>query len=209
MQRSLTFGYWAMIVGGLLLAVGSAVAMLNSGQPMSARALTSSFIVSAALRLLGAIALIIGVTAIFTRESDTAGRFGLLAYVLVIANMVLQAGWMWADLFLSGAVAGLAPGILDGAVDDPRLTGAFLGAWFMNSAFILLGAATLRARVFPRTVGWALIGMGTITLVPLPVDGPVYEVIIGATAAVAGIAARRVASVQDPSVRPDRELATA
>jgi hypothetical protein len=73
---------------------------------------------------------------------------------------------------------------------------AFLTAWVLNSTFILLGIATLRSRVFAKPVGWALVAMGAVTLVPLPFDGPVYEVLIGAACVVAGVFARRVAAVR-------------
>jgi hypothetical protein len=63
-------------------------------------------------------------------------------------------------------------------------------AWFLNATFILLGIATLRAKVFGRVVGWSLRAVGVITLVPLPVDGPWFEVLIGLAFAVAGWFAR-------------------
>lgn len=192
MQRFLSFGYLALIAGGLLLSFGSALSLTLTGDPFSVQVATGTFAVSAGLRLVGAVGVIIGLTAVYVRESDQAGRLGLVAYVLVILNMVLQASWMWADLFVSGAIAASAPGILDGTVADPRLDAGFLLAWFMNATFIVLGIATLRARVFVRPVGWALVAIGVITLVPLPFDGPVYEVLIGAACAVAGFSARRV-----------------
>jgi hypothetical protein len=207
MQRYLSFGYLVTIVGGLLLAGGSALALTIGADPFSARVVTTTFAVSAALRLLGAIAIIIGVTAIYVRESSRAGTFGLVAYLLVIVNMVLQAGTMWSDLFVTGALATHAPEVLDGTVSDARLDMAFLTAWVLNSTFVLLGIATLRARVFPRLVGWMLILMGAITVIPLPFDGPVFEVVIGAACAVAGFAARRVAPIPMDSVEAARVLA--
>jgi hypothetical protein len=191
MQRFLSFGYLSVIVGGLLLALGSALSLTVTVEPFSAKAATGVFVVSSVLRLLGAMALIVGITAVYVRESDVAGRLGLAAYVLVIGNLVLQAGWMWSDTFVAGTLATNAPGVLDGTVEDPRLTAGFLIAWFMNAAFILLGIATLRARVFARTVGWAFVAIGVVTLVPLPFDGPVYEVLIGSACVVAGVFARR------------------
>jgi hypothetical protein len=126
-----------------------------------------------------------------------------------MANMVLQAGWMWADLFLSGALAANAPGVLDGTVMDPRLDAGFLLAWLMNAMFIALGIATLRAGVFARTVGWALIAMGVVTLVPLPFDGPMYEVLIGAACIGAGVTARRVPPILMERAAADQHLASA
>ncbi len=195
MQRFLSFGYLALIAGGLLLAAGSALSLTLPPDAFSIQVTSGTFMVSAGLRLAGAVGIIVGLTAVYVREADRSGRLGLVAYVLVIVNMVLQSGWMWADLFVSGVLATGSPGVLDGTVQDPRLDAAFLSAWLMNATFIVLGVATLRARVFPRPVGWALIAAGVVTLVPLPVDGPVYEVIIGAAVAIAGVTSRRVAPI--------------
>jgi hypothetical protein len=200
MQRYLSFGYLAMILGGLLLAAGSALSLTIPDEPFSAKVVTSVFVVSSALRLLGTTAIIVGVTAIVVRQSPRSGAFGLAAYSLVMVNLVLQAGTMWSDTFVTGALAAYAPQVIDGSTADGRLDAAFLSAWILNTTFVLLGIATLRARVFDRLVGWMLITMGAITLIPLPVDGPVYEVVIGAACAVAGISARRVAAMAaDPS----------
>jgi hypothetical protein len=207
MQRFLSFGYVAVIVGGLLLALGSALSLTITVEPFSAQVVTGTFVLSAGLRLLGAIAMIIGLTAVYVRQSDRAGVLGLVAFVLVIANMVLQAATMWTDLFVTGAIAANAPQVLDGTAPDARLDMAFLTAWVLNSTFILLGIATLRSRVFAKPVGWALVVMGAMTLVPLPFDGPVYEVVIGAACVVAGMFARRVAAVRVEVVAADPVLA--
>ncbi len=76
---------------------------------------------SKAVRLLGVIAMTIGFTALYVRASDPAGRFGLFAFTLVVANMIAQAAWMWSDLFLTSALAQNSPGVLDGTIDSPRI----------------------------------------------------------------------------------------
>ena len=207
MQRFLSFGYVIAVAGGLLLALGSAMQALLTDPVLSVAASTPIFTTTAVLRLLGSAAVLIGLTAIYIRCADRAGLFGLVAYVLVVLNMILQTGWMWSDAFIAPALAGAAPGILDGTVDAPRLTIAFLAAWIMNASIALLGIAVLRSRTFPRTVGIALIVMGAVTLFPLPVDGPVYEVIIGLACAVAGVAAHR-GQTGDATVEPVGVAAT-
>ena len=99
--------------------------------------------------------------------------------------MLLQGGWMFADLFVAPSFAHAAPEILDGQ-SPARLSAGFLAAWFANTSFILLGIASLRARVLPITSSIALILAGALTVIPLPVDGPAYEVGIGVAAALAG-----------------------
>ena len=192
MSRFLTYGYTLAIIGGLLLASGSALqTATTNGQTFSAQVLTTAFALSATLRLLGAIAMTIGFTALYVRASDPAGRFGLFAFTLVVANMIAQAAWMWSDLFLTSALAQNSPGVLDGTIDSPRIGVGMLTAWLLNTSIALLGIALLRARVFPRTVGIALLVAGAITALPLPFDGPMYEVIIGLAVLTAGVAARR------------------
>lgn len=112
-----------------------------------------------------------------------------------MANLVLQAGWMFSDLFVAPVLADVAPQILDG--DTPsRLGIGFMLAWLANTSLVLLGFAVLRTRSLPLPVGWGLIVAGAVTLVPLPVDGPIYEIVIGVALVVAAAAARRTASVR-------------
>lgn len=204
MQRFLDVGRLALILGGLLLATGAGLqAATSGGDPFSVQVTTSVFTASAALRLVGAIALVVGFTALYLPAADRAGRLGLIAYVLVVANLILQAGWMWADLFISGALAANAPEVLDGSADDARMGVGFMLAWLFNTAFVLLGIALLRSRTYSRGVGAAVVVMGAITLVPMPFDGPVYEVIIGAMAALAGVLAVRTATAPLAATYPE------
>jgi hypothetical protein len=190
-KRFISFGYIAMVVGGLVLAIGSLIEGLNRpGDPFSQQVTTSAFALSAGLRLIGAALALIGVIAICVRQADRAGRFGLAAYVLVVINMVMQLGSMWADLFVTDMLGRHAPALLDESSLQGRLGIGFMTAWLLNATFILLGIATLRARVFGRVVGWSLLAVGVITLLPLPFDGPWFEVLIGAGFALAGWFAR-------------------
>lgn len=205
MERYLRFGYWSTLIGGLLLLAGAALTAVNAnGQPFSEQVVTSTFAVATSLRLLGVMAMIIGFAAIAARQSSSLGRFGLVAYGLAVANLVLQAGWMFSDLFVTSVLAARAPDVLDGTGDTGRLGAAFLIAWLMNVSIALFGVATLRARVLPRTVGWSLVAAGLLTLVPLPFDGPVYEVMIGAAVAIAGWSLRKVAPLQLSALDPER-----
>lgn len=201
MTRSVSFSFRAMLVGGVLLALGAGLMALNKpGADFSVQVLTGQFAVAAVLRLVGTTLALIGIAGIHARQSDRAGVFGQIAYVLVVFNLILQISWMWSDLFMTRPLATYAPGLLDGTVDQGRLGVAFLMAWLMNATFSLLGIATLRAKVYRRTAGWAMIAAGAITLVPLPVDGPIYEVFIGLAFAVVGWSVLGTSPVVEPDV---------
>jgi hypothetical protein len=185
MERFIRGGIAAAILGGLLLAAGAALAVMPAGhQQFSDQVLTGMFTAAAALRFSGAILMTWGVISLYLAQADQAGRLGLVAVVACLANMALQGGWMFCDLFAAPSFAHAAPEVLNNP--SGPLTVGFMAAWLANISFVLLGIATLRARVLPKTTGFALIAAGAITLVPLPADGPVYEVIIGIAFAIAG-----------------------
>jgi cytochrome c oxidase assembly factor CtaG len=189
MERFIRAGTVAAILGGLLLAVGSFLRLLPPHyEQFSDEAVTGSFLVSSALRFVGAILMTWGLVGIYSRQADRAGRLGLVAIVACLANMALQGGWIFADVFVAPTFADAAPQILN-ADSDGRLGVAGMAAWLANTSFVLLGVASLRARVLPKICGIALLVAGAVTLVPLPVDGPAYEVIIGIAFAVAGVRA--------------------
>jgi len=185
MERFIRGGIAAAILGGLLLATGASLMLAPAGdQQFSDMAATGIFTVAAALRFTGVMLMTWGVISLYLAQADRAGRLGLIAVVACLASMALQTGWIFCDLFAAPSFAHAAPGVLNNPTGP--LTAGFMAAWLANISFVLLGVATLRARVLPSTSGLALITVGVITLVPLPADGPGYEVIIGIVFAIAG-----------------------
>lgn len=190
MERFVRLGLIAAAVGGALLACGALFALLPPHYAnFSDQVVTGRYALSSGLRLLGAVAMTWGLIALYLRQADRAGSLGLVAVIFCLANMLLQGGWMFADLFVAPSFARAAPDILNGHA-PARLSAGFLVAWFANSSFLLLAVATFRARVLPVASGMALLVAGVVTLIPLPMDGPAYEVVIGLAMVVAGTRGR-------------------
>jgi len=185
MERFIRGGIAAAILGGLLLATGASLMLAPAGdQQFSDMAATGIFTVAAALRFTGVMLMTWGVISLYLAQADRAGRLGLIAVVACLASMALQTGWIFCDLFAAPSFAHAAPQVLNDP-SGPLMVG-LIAAWLARASFILLGIASLRARVLPKTSGFALIAAGAITLVPLPGgDQAVYEVIIGIAFAVA------------------------
>jgi hypothetical protein len=185
MERFARFGLIAGLVGGLLLAVGAGL-LATSSDPMSAQAVTTPFVAGGVLRLAGGIGMVLGVSGL-TALCAPRGRTLLFGgYVLAVAGLVLNLGWIWADVFVSDTLAKVAPEVLDGTGVDlgTRLDAGFLAAWLANLGLALLALGVALARVVSRW-SWLALGLGgVITLVPMPFDGPVYEVVIGGAVAV-------------------------
>jgi hypothetical protein len=185
MERFIRGGIAAAVLGGLLLATGASLMLAPAGdQQFSDMAATGIFTVAAALRFTGVMLMTWGVISLYLAQADRAGRLGLIAVVACLASMALQTGWIFCDLFAAPSFAHAAPQVLNDP-SGPLMVG-LIAAWLARASFILLGIASLRARVLPKTSGFALIAAGAITLVPLPGgDQAVYEVIIGIAFAVA------------------------
>ena len=171
MERFIRAGIAAAVLGGLLVAAGAAPhgrvgrssAILRSGPDRRVHRGRSAAVHRGHPDDLGDHRL-------YLAQADRAGRLGLIAVVACMANMALQTGWIFCDLFAAPSFAHAAPGVLNNP--SGSLTAGFMAAWLANISFVLLGIATLRARVLPRTSRLALITVGVITLVPLPADGP-------------------------------------
>lgn len=199
MDRFVRFGLWSGAVGGLLLVAGAGLAWATTGgRPFSAQVVTTTFAVAAVLRLAGVMAMLLGITGLVAGASSRGGRMMYVAYVLCVVDLVIQAGWMFSDLFISETLARRAPDVLDGTAGGRIDQGALL-AWVLNLAFVVLAIVLLRTKVYPRTTWIALLAGGALTLVPLPIDGMGYEVLIGLTFAVALVSALRSAGRTDIS----------
>jgi len=144
MERFIRGGIAAAVLGGLLVAAGAALTVVSAGhQQFADQVLTGVFTVSAALRFTGAILMTWGIISLYLAQADRAGRLGLIAVVACMANMALQTGWMFCDLFAAPSFAHAAPGVLNNP--SGPLTAGFMAAWLANISFVLLGVATLRA----------------------------------------------------------------
>lgn len=114
MERFIRGGITAAILGGLLLAAGASLMLVPPGhQQFSDMAATGIFTVAAALRFTGVMLMTWGMISLYLTQADRAGRLGLIAVVACLASMALQAGEMFADLFVAPSFAHAAPQVLN------------------------------------------------------------------------------------------------
>lgn len=169
MDRFVHSGAMAGVAGGAMLAVGELVNLLTVDNSRFSEAVTTGpFAATAALRLLAIPLLAWALIAVHLRQQDRAGRLSLVGAVVSLGALMLVSGYLFADLFIAPVLAEVAPGILDGTTDSGRIGFGMMLAWGVpNVAFLLLGIATVRARVLPRWGGWALIVAGAINIAPI------------------------------------------
>lgn len=169
LTRFIGAGAWAAIVSGLALAASLLLEWLvlpyeQLGQTETL--LTSSYLLSAGLRLLSTILLLWALIGLYERHSSAAGTFGLWAFVVAFLGTALQAGETWAEVFVFPTLGQAAPDLWSGQVTEASsyvTSGIFLSALFLGLGWILFGASTIfSAHVYPR---WA----GVLLIISIPV----------------------------------------
>jgi hypothetical protein len=78
--------------------------------------LTSSYLVSSGLRLLGIVLLLWALIGIYERQSRAAGTFGLWAFVVVFFGTALIVANAWAEVFVYPTLAQVAPNAWSGSI---------------------------------------------------------------------------------------------
>jgi hypothetical protein len=179
-SRFVGAGAWAAIVSGLALAVSLLMEWLvvPYEQLGSEAYLTSSYLVSSGLRLLGIVLLLWALIGIYERQSRAAGTFGLWAFVVAFFGTALSAGNTWAEVFIWPTLAQVAPNMLSGQATEASSylsAGLTLSFPLFGIGLILFGVATLRAGVYPRWAPVLLIISIPVTMFLDPTPGSFQE----------------------------------
>ncbi|MGB8643743.1 MAG: hypothetical protein WCF84_00770 [Anaerolineae bacterium] len=156
----------ALLIGGMLGAVGEAVQPLNTA---SSAALSPAWIPVHTLFLAADVFIAFGLFGLYLRQADKAGWLGLIAFVLAVFATALSIGSAAIQAYVFSYVAAQpnAPKLLSeftspggplAAVGPLDLTWVLL----YEPGFILTAIATIRAGVLPRWAGWLLLASSVL-----------------------------------------------
>jgi hypothetical protein len=102
------------------------------------------------LALLGMATLLLALTGLYTRESASLGRLGLIGYLAAFLGTMMVAGDWWFEAFAIPNIATEAPEVLHLPPSGSVLAGAIVTVGLYTVGWTLFGLAALRARAFPR-----------------------------------------------------------
>jgi hypothetical protein len=102
------------------------------------------------LKLAGTILLMLGLVGLYTRQVPAAGRLGLVGFLTAFTGTALVAGDWWFEAFVLPWQLHVAPEVATAAASGTLLVGGSLTFGLFSLGWIVFGAATWRARVFPR-----------------------------------------------------------
>jgi hypothetical protein len=146
----LRLGGLAAVIGGGLFVVSDLLILVDDPNDPIGTVTSASYALSVWLALISSVLLTGGLVGIYAARSEATGVLGLIGFALAFAGTVLAAGGTWSEAFVTPALAQEAPELL---LSDPPgivMFGNILTSGLLTVGWLILGAAILRARAYPR-----------------------------------------------------------
>ncbi len=161
----------AAVASAVLSATGDVLRLFVDVES-SETATTTPYALVFLLYRLGAVRLVLGLVGLYTSQSEAAGALGLVGFLVAFLGTALLAGVLWFELFITPSLATRAPGLAEAELG---LAGFVLVFLLGVVGWVLFGAATLRARAYPRWAAVLLMVGGVVAFVPVPLAGIVFS----------------------------------
>jgi hypothetical protein len=185
-----------MFVGAEMLAFAIFV-KAGAAYDLKQIAHTGTFFLQSLLTLFAGALLLGGMVGLYVRQSQAAGKLGLVGFVLAFFGTVLVEGDFYANTFVTPLVARAAPAFLDNPLSG------FLQVWLpfdftlLGLSWFMLAVATVRAHVYPRAASWFLLASALVALVPFPL----FNIPLDAALGWLGLVLLRVPAAEVPRRR--------
>ena len=193
-----------VLAGGAATCIGAEVAEGFVDPTVVSPALT----VLTSCGLAGMLLFVLGLPAWYAVQAHRAGRLGAVAFVMMFVGL---AGLEVGTGALYGYVAPALyarPGNADlaklGALDtiSAGFAGYSLAVMLLETLGLLLfGVAMIRAKVFPRWIGW-VVALSTVAIFVVPVEALSIGVLLGAAGLCGVLIARGSVRLDQPQAVP-------
>ena len=158
--------------GGLSALVASVISILIEivlmitigSQAYSTAALTNEWSLLYTFRLIAVMLLMLGLVALFARQSQKMHAFGVIAFVIASIGTMLIFGFAWALLFVFPGMAEAVPLFLDAMATKPGI-GIAITLFLVTVGWFLFGLASLRAKILPAGSAWVVMAGAFLALV--------------------------------------------
>jgi hypothetical protein len=123
--------------------------------------------------------LVVALVATYDVQAREAGVLGLIAVGAAILGTVFMAGDWWYEAFAVPRMAEVDPSVMVDFAQGRLLFGGLLSFALFGIGWLLYGIASVRARVFPSAISWAIAAGGLVSAVPIAVVYLSGNVILG------------------------------
>jgi hypothetical protein len=147
----------------------------EDGYDLRSFATSDAFILQSLLALFAGTLLLGGLVGLYVRQSEAAGKLGLVAFLLAFLGTALVTGDFYVNTVVTPMVAMEVPAFLDNPLSG------FLQVWLPVSfgilalSWLLLGVSIVRTGVYPRGASWLLLIGAVVALAPLPLDNLLFD----------------------------------
>jgi hypothetical protein len=158
------------IVAGVMVVATRLVVMLTIPPDLAslqAAVVTPLFAINSVASILAFAILALALVAIYEREAYAAGSFGVIGVGAALVGTIFMAGDWWYEAFAVPWMADVAPVVFDTGAGGRLLVGGLASFALFSFGWALFGAASVRARVFPRSISVAILVGGVLAGIPI------------------------------------------
>lgn len=199
------YGGLAAIIGGVLILISDLLTFTVFSGDIVEVATSSAYLVDGSMRVLAGILLLIGLVGLYARQVEASGALGLAGFLVAFAGTALVLGTWWTNAFTASSLARKVPEFLEAGPTGVLSAAYTLSFVIVGLGWLLFGAASFRAGVYPRAATVVLMAGAALSLAPLPASGVVLIVAViwlGLTLFSQREAAVRQPGRMTPSERP-------
>jgi hypothetical protein len=162
-------GPLAVIAGVLVVVtrIPTILFVLGGGADLTSYVLGPTHAIVGVASILAFGMLALALVAIYEREAQSAGSLGLIGFALALLGTIFMAGDWWYEAFAVPRIAEVAPELIASFVGGRLLMGGLLSFVLLGIGWVLFGAASLRARVFPTAISAAILIGGLLSGIPI------------------------------------------
>lgn len=163
----------ALVLAAALFTIAEVIALSlfathGEGYDLHEIAQTEAFFIQSLLTLLAGPLLLGGLVGLYLRQSEAAGKFGLIGFLLALFGTTLVVGDFYTNTFVTPMIALEVPDFLNNPLAGMLQVWLPFSFGLLALSWLLLTVATVRARVYPRGASWLLLFATVVALIPLP-----------------------------------------
>jgi hypothetical protein len=158
------------IVAGVLVIATRLVIMLTIPadlDALQAAVATPIFAIQSVASVVAFVFLALALFAVYERQAVAAGWLGVIGLGAALIGTMFMAGDWWYEAFAVPWMADVAPVVFETGAGGRLLIGGLASFALFSFGWALFGAASIRARVFPRAISVAILIGGVLAGIPI------------------------------------------
>ena len=158
------------LVAGALVVLTRGVIMVTTPadiDSLKVYVLTATHAINGVASIVAFAMLVFALVATYELQARAAGVLGVIGLGAAILGTVFMAGDWWYEAFAVPRLAEVAPEVMDTFARSRLLVGGLTSFVLFGIGWVLYGIASVRARVFPAAISWAIVAGGLLSAVPI------------------------------------------